>query len=244
MPKIRLPDGVQSHASKLILCWRTPLVLAGAVLLLGLAGVTFWYQDIRYSLPTHRPAEWKEVSRGQAVVLPSRLAATRDGRPLLLHFFNPDCPCSRFNAEHVRALRQRFGDRVRFVAVAQIADGQSATEQNRSLDTIGRLFGPDLEAIVDEDGKIAAACGVYSTPQAAIVSSGPSRTLLFRGNYNTARYCTAPETEFVRLALETLVDGRSIPRPTREVMVAYGCELPTNLAASRAPTSIQPIAKR
>ena len=107
-----------------------------------------------------------------------------------------------------------------------------------------RLFGPDLEATVDEDGSIAAACGVYSTPQAAIVSGGPNRTLLFRGNYNTARYCTAPETEFVRLALESLVDGRLIPPPTREVMVAYGCELPTNMAVVRSPASGQPIAKR
>ncbi len=244
MLKIRSPDCVQSRAPSLIPCWRTTLVLAGAVLLLGLAGVTFWYQDIRYSLPTHRPAGWKEVSRGHTVVLPSRFAATRDGRPLLLHFFNPDCPCSRFNAEHVRALRQRFGDRVHFVAIAQVVDGQSRTEQNRSLDAIGHLFGSDLEATVDEDGSIASACGVYSTPQAVIVSGGSNRTLLFRGNYNTARYCTAPETEFVRLALEALVDGRSIPLPTREVMVAYGCELPTNTVAVRAPTSIQPVAKR
>ena len=244
MPRICSPDDVQSRAPGLILCWRTALVLAAAVLLLGLAGVTFWYQDIRYSLPTHRPTGWKEVSRGQTVVLPSRLAATRDGRPLLLHFFNPDCPCSRFNAEHVRALRQRFGDRVHFVAVAQVVDGRSATEQSRSLDAIGRLFGPDLEATVDEDGSIAAACGVYSTPQAVIVSGGPSRALLFRGNYSTARYCTTPETEFVRLALEALVNGRLIPPPTREVMVAYGCELPTNTVAVRAPTSVQSVAKR
>ena len=207
-------------------------MLGGAVLLLGLTGLTFWYQDLRYSLPTPRPAAWREVSQGQAVSLPPRLAATRqDGRPLLLHFFNPDCPCSRFNADHLRALRQRFGDRVRFVAVVQVEDGRHADSQDRGLDTVGRLFGPGMEAVVDTDGRIAAACGVYSTPQAALLSGGTARTLLFRGNYNTARYCADPQTEFVRLALQAFVNGQPISAPAREAMVAYGCELPVNVAA-------------
>ena len=199
---------------------------------------TFWYQDVRYLLPTPRPAALPEVSRGQAVSLPpSLLAARGDERPLLLHFFNPDCPCSRFNADHVRALRQRFGDRVRFVAVAQVADGQQADVHSRGMLAAGRLFGPGTEATVDGDGRIAAACGVYSTPQAAILSGGASRTLLFRGNYNAARYCVDPETEFVRQALEAFVHAKPIPSPVRAAMVAYGCELPANVAAVHAPST-------
>lgn len=207
-------------------------MLGGAALLLALVGVTFWCQDLRYSLPTPRPAGWRGVAQGQAVSLPSHLAdAAHDDRPLLLHFFNPDCPCSRFNAEHLRALRQRFGSEVRFVAVVQVMDGPQVEARDRGLIAAGRWFGADMEAIVDEDGSIAAACGVYSTPQAALISGGPGRALLFRGNYNAARYCTDPRTEFVRLALEAFVEGKPIPPQSREAMMAYGCELPANVAA-------------
>ena len=100
-------------------------VLGCAAVLLSLAGAIFWYQDLRYSLPTRKPAALVPVAQGEGVKLPEgRWVGSADGRALLLHFFNPHCPCSRFNVEHVRELRAQFGDRVRFIAVLQVEDGE------------------------------------------------------------------------------------------------------------------------
>ena len=219
---------------------RTALVIVGVGILLAAVGAVFWYQDVRYSLPTPRPATLVALDNGQSVTLPGSFAPAADGRPLFLHFFNPDCPCSRFNADHVRSLRERFGREVRFVAVVQVGQDQDAEALQRNLAATARLFGSEMEAVMDDGGKIAAACGVYSTPQAVILAPEARRTLLFRGNYNSSRYCVDPQTEFARLALEAVVGHREPPPESRDAMVAYGCELPANVAAVK----IDPRGKR
>lgn len=213
---------------------RTALVMGGVGVLLATVGAVFWYQDVRYSLPTPRPATLVALDNGQPVALPGSFAPAPDGRPLFLHFFNPDCPCSRFNADHVRSLRERFGREVHFVAVIQVEQEQDGEVRQRNLTATARLFGPETEAVVDEGGKIAAACGVYSTPQAVILAPDARRTLLFRGNYNSSRYCADPQTEFARLALEAVTGHRALPPESRSAMLAYGCELPANVAAGKS----------
>ena len=82
----------------------------------------FWYEDLRYSRPTPRPAALVQPPIGSALDLSAALAqAGVDDRhrPVLVHFFNPDCPCSRFNVAHVRELARRFGDRVAIVGAVQ-----------------------------------------------------------------------------------------------------------------------------
>ncbi len=216
---------------------RVAATLGGAALLLGAVGITFWTQDIRYSLPTPRPPTLADVPTGATVALPGpfdRTAMSNDDRPLFLHFFNPDCPCSRFNAEHIRSLIVRFGRQARFIAVIQSVDTPDAAQRQENLAAAAKLFGPGMEAVVDDGGKIAAACGVYSTPQAVILTAGASHALLFRGNYNASRYCADPQTEFARLALTAVISHRSLPPESRAAMIAYGCELPAN-APAKAP---------
>ena len=61
--------------------------------LLALAGYTLWEQDWKWGLPTPRPAQLRQPPVGAQLELPTQVAAqwtTSAGRPLLLHFFNPD----------------------------------------------------------------------------------------------------------------------------------------------------------
>ena len=156
---------------------------------------------------------------GKTVILPTGVnPAVDDGRPLFLHFFNPDCPCTRFNAEHVRALRLQFAGKVHFVAVMQIFDDQDAARRREGLASAARLLGPEMETCIDDGGKIAAACGVYSTPQAVILTPGPARTLRFRGNYNVSRYCADPRTEFARQDLTAIVNHQPIAPESRDAI--------------------------
>lgn len=196
-------------------------VAAGVVATVGLAvaGSAFWQIDLRYSTPTPVPAGHVEVRAGDRVELPAELerAVRSAPGPTLLHVFNPDCPCSRFNLEHVVEIAREFDGRARVVAVLQGRDARAARSRFDALET-------GLIACVDPDGEIAAAVGVYSTPQAAIV--GPDARLVWRGNYNVSRFCRDDRTEFARIALTNAVADRAIPDLDPHATVAYGCELP------------------
>lgn len=188
-----------------------------AVLFGGIVGV-FWQQDLQFSRPTPVPEGWVPIATGTVIALPPRVEAFRRNggpRPLLLHFFNPACPCSRFNLDHVRALVRTYGDRVTFVAVL-------------SHDVPARMVAAYQELHLGmpyyvDDGRLAAAVGTYSTPQAAVLD-GQGR-LTYRGNYNVTRYCRDRETEFARLAIEVALSGGPAPPFSTAATTPYGCPL-------------------
>jgi hypothetical protein len=202
---------------------RLRLALASSTTLLCSAAIvaTFWFQDMRYSLPTPRPATLKQALPGTRARLPAALASlVREDRPLFLHFYRPECPCSRFNLDHVRSLERRRKDEATFVLVLEGPD--RAALERAAL----RLDWP-VPRVLDTAGEIAAALGVYSTPQAVIVDA--SGALAYRGNYNTTRYCTDARTEFARLALEDVIANRPVREFPAAATTAYGCSLPADL---------------
>lgn len=202
---------------------RVILTLGSAALLFSAIVTVFWYTDVRYSLPTPVPAHYAPPALGEAVPLPPTLAAKPgDTRPTLLHFFNQDCPCSRFNVDQARSLARHFGDRVRFVVVLQDAENDIIA-QKKVLDSAQKSFG-FFEGVLDCDGKIAERYGVYSTPQAVILDA--AGTVTYRGNYNSSRYCVDKATEFARIALEAVLAGQAAPEFPAIAYRAYGCELP------------------
>jgi hypothetical protein len=196
-----------------------------ALTLLGAIGWVFWQQDLQYSRPTPRPAGWHRLTVGTAIALPRAiddLRASRRGAPILLHFFNPTCPCSRFNVEHVRGLEARFRREV--IVVAVLTEGDPA-----AMRAAYGLLPLGLPSYVDADHRLADAVGVYSTPQAAVLD-GAGR-LFYQGNYNLTRYCVNRDTEFARLALEAVVAGLPAPRFAPVASTAYGCPLPLRRTA-------------
>ncbi len=192
------------------------LVLLSAVCLTALMFSVFWYEDWQYTQPTPRPVHLTQAKPGRRLrlaefKLPAAVADPTDHRPLFLHFYNPDCPCSRFNLDHVRDLVRAHGAQVRFVAVVE-GDSRAAR-------------GLPIPTLADPNGSIARACGVYSTPQAVLLDT--QERLVYRGNYNTGRYCEDRTTEFARIALENLLASRTAAAPAAAT-TAYGCQLPSN----------------
>ena len=180
-------------------------------------GWVFWQQDLKYSLPTPVPQDYKVVPVGAAPNLGQLLQGRQ--KPILLHFFNPHCPCSRFNAQHFRSLIKQYGQEVDFYALIQ-DDGypQKAIERFHE-------YKMNVQAMFDANGKLAKACGVYSTPQAVLLQ--PNGSIFYRGNYNKSRYCTQPNTNYAQLALEALLAGKSKPPAfPASATTAYGCQLP------------------
>lgn len=204
-----IPQPLQSNAArKWSLAVLLTLIFSGIALL-------FWYQELRYQLPTPVPPDYKDVPTGAAIALPASFNSNTN-KPQFLHFFNPDCPCSRFNMKHFKELVNTYGSKVAFTIVAMVP------EEDYTADDIRKRF--DLNLPVSFDTSLAATCGVYATPQAVIINGDK---LSYRGNYNKSRYCTDPKTNYAQIALDSLLNSTNSPRLDAIAYTAYGCTLPT-----------------
>ncbi|HEV7783642.1 MAG TPA: redoxin domain-containing protein [Chitinophagaceae bacterium] len=176
----------------------------------------FWHQEWKYSLPTPVPSNYHAINSGTYVSLKDIPGLEHSSKPLFLHFFNPNCPCSRFNITHFKSLVNEYGDKIDFAVVA-LTSNRRYTEKD-----IQQKF--DLAIPVVFDSSYAVACGVYSTPQAAIIDTG--KRLYYRGNYNKSRYCTDKKTNYAQIAIDALLAEQSQPRLGPGATVSYGCTLP------------------
>ena len=176
----------------------------------------FWYQEIQYLLPTPVPENYRVVRPEEVIRFDSVLIPQHYARPKLLHFFNPDCPCSRFNVAHFRSLSDGYKDLIDFYVVVVSAEKVLSAK---------KLIGKNVTIVIDENRKLATACGVYSTPQAALVQV--NNKLYFRGNFNRSRYCIDKNSNFVQMALDSLIAGKHPPHFSELATRSYGCTIPT-----------------
>jgi hypothetical protein len=194
------------------------LVIIWLSLLAAAVGGIFWHSAWKYILPTPVPENYHVVQRGAPVVLPASAKSLATGqKPLFLHFFNPDCPCSRFNMPQFKTLVQQFGSQVDFAIVVMSPEKFTAAQLREKFDL------PYLIPVVS-DSAVAAACGVYSTPQAAILNT--DNRLFYRGNYNRSRYCDDEKTGYARQALDSLLKHHFSLTLSPLAYKAYGCQLP------------------
>ena len=184
-------------------------------LLLTTICVLFWYKERAYPVPTPIPSGYTNVNPGEIVNLPAYYRSTKN-KPVFLHFFNPDCSCSRFNIAHFRSLVNRYGSQINFSVVV-------ISNKIYTVENIQEKFGIDIP--VRFDTGLARICGVYSTPQAVIIK--PDNSLYYRGNYNKNTYSTNRKTNYAELALSNLLYGRSIQSPYQFSVRAHGCPLPS-----------------
>jgi len=190
----------------LVIGWLTIIIIA--------IGAIFWYSEWVYHLPTPVPVNYKPVAQGTTIKLNNKLK-TISGKPLFIHFFNPDCPCSRFNIGAFKLLVKQYGNRVNFAIV--VLNNSYYTER-----AIQDKF--DLNIPVFFDPSIARACGVYSTPQAVLIDANDH--LYYRGNYNSSRYCTDERTSYAKIALGGLLNDHKSLVFDKFALTAYGCRLP------------------
>src|SRR5882762_11917032 len=177
---------------------RKPVTIAWLILLLaGIIGL-FWHNEWKYSLPTPVPTGYRNVPPGTKVGLQA-LQTGAIKKPVFLHFFNPDCPCSRFNVPHFKSLVKLYGSQVNFAIVP-------ITDKKITIKEIQDRFGSDIPVLLNSD--LAKTCGVYSTPQAVIIDT--NEKLYYRGNYNKSRFCSDKKTEYARIALDALINESTV----------------------------------
>lgn len=199
---------------------RKRLAIVWLVVLAAGIAVTFWRYEWKYSLPTPVPANYHAVTLGSPLALPASAVSLlpADHKPLFLHFFNPDCPCSRFNMPQFRALVRQYSEQAGFAIVVMSATKFTPAE-------IQAKFDLPYPVPVLNDSAVAVACGVYSTPQAVIVDK--DSRLFYRGNYNRSRYCNDEKTGYARLALAGLLENNYSQHFDPLALKAYGCQLPS-----------------
>jgi AhpC/TSA family len=194
------------------------LAVSTLILVFGCICAFFWYSEWQYNLPTPQPAQYKDVKPKEQINISSFSTSMgqKANRPLFIHFFNPDCPCSRFNMPHFKTLASTYGSRIDF-AVVVMTDDKDHTESS-----IRKKYGINMPVLFDTS--IATLCGVYSTPQAVLINTDQS--LYYRGNYNKSRYCTDKKSNYAQMAIDSLLGSRGEPLFSKFALTAYGCSLP------------------
>ena len=192
---------------------KTAILLWLGILVAGIV-VLFWRMELVYNLPTPVPEHYHDVPRGERLALAASLNQSGK-KPAFLHFFNPDCPCSKFNIEHFESLVKKYGSEVQFFVVP-------VSKKHLSAKEVSELFHISVPVVIDSN--LAKQCGVYSTPQAVIINA--DQRLFYRGNYNKSRYCTNKASDYARIALDSLLNKKSLSGFDNEAFVAYGCQLP------------------
>jgi len=193
---------------------RKGVLIIWLMLLFGGIIALFWYNEWVYALPTPVPKNYKAVRSGETIHL-SLSFIPKDSKPVFLHFFNPDCPCSKFNIPHVKSLIKQYGSEVNFAIVVMSKKKFTAREIQGKF---------DVSTPVLFDTAIALACGVYSTPQAVLMDA--SHKLYYRGNYNRSRYCADPKSNYAQMAIEWLLHNNYNLSFNQPALQAYGCQLP------------------
>ncbi|MDX2248485.1 MAG: AhpC/TSA family protein [Bacteroidia bacterium] len=178
----------------------------------------FWKEEYRYSLPTPVPQNFQPVSLKTVIPVNELFPDRTSVKPVFLHFFNPECPCSRFNLPYFQTLVKTYGHQVNFAVV--VPEGISPEKMTRIAES-------GIAVISDTDKKWAIRCGVYATPQAVIID--PAGKLFYRGNYNKSRFCTLPGSNYASLSLEALLAGRPLPDWDALATTAYGCQIPDSV---------------
>lgn len=181
------------------------------VSVVSVLGYLFWRTEVQYILPTPKPLNYQEVYVDEFVGLADTSEASLT-KPIFYHFFTTNCPCSRFNLKHFNSLKRNYSDVVDFYVVIPEED---------DIEKARPYFEGKTKIIKDTNQEYALETGVYSTPQAVII--GKDHRLYFRGNYNKARYCTDPLSNFAQMAVDSLVHHSAPPDFGPLASIAYGC---------------------
>lgn len=150
-----------------------------------------------------------------------------DRTAIVIAFTNTTCPICKKLTPTLSAIEQQFSDqKVQFFFV-----NPTASDKTSSIEASIRnhkLAGPYIQ---DPDGLVARALGATRTTDVFVLDA--RRTLIYRGavddQYGFEYSLDAPRTEYLKLALRSLVDKRPLLVSATE---APGCPLE---AAENAP---------
>lgn len=178
---------------------KTPAVAA-----VGSAAPTFTLKD----------TEGKEVS------LANLLA---EGKPVVLVWFNPDCPfiVKQFEAtKTLPNLAEQYKDKATFVAINSGAAGNqgAGVERNKKAKADWKI---GYSVLIDDTGATGHAYGAKTTPHCFVIAK--DGTLAYAGAIDDdSSQKTAGKTNYVAKALDEVLAGKEV---TTKTTAPYGCSV-------------------
>jgi len=132
----------------------------------------------------------------------------------LVHFWDPACPCSRFNEAHVRDLIAAYRHKgIGFVVVAHAAADVAAHAVIRRA---AAAFGDQVPLVIQRAS--TAMVLPPSSPATAIFAADGE--LAYFGPYSVGAVCTTGSGAFVETVLNRLLRGDN---PRQVNTLAFGC---------------------
>ena len=200
-----------------------------ATLLFGLwvafTVTAFWYFQARNLRPFDTTATSNEsvfVAETHTLKIQDSLDkltgnANESNVPTVFNFWDPDCPCTRFNEAHVRDIMNAYQQQgIRFVIVPRY---ENETDKERTLLLARKTFGAN--ALVTTDDQMTLQQAVPSSPAVAVTDA--SGRLAYFGPYSVGAFCGPTGGAFVEKTLDSLLLNTN-PRTLNTV--AFGCFCP------------------
>ncbi|WP_156970543.1 DUF6436 domain-containing protein [Andreprevotia chitinilytica] len=193
------------------------------VWLLGTAWALWWFQgrNLRpFSLMSGQTAHVVPFTRPDITLPPSftqQIGANHaPAKALLVHFWNPDCPCARFSDLHVKALLAAFGPQgVTLLVVPKPGVTASAQLADKVRATFGR------SAILIEPAQWPTALTVPVSPATAVFDG--SGHLAYLGPYSLDSFCSTTDNGPAERVLQGILAGSPVKLDS---VAAVGCFCP------------------
>src|SRR5215469_6390627 len=191
---------------------RRPLAAICAIIWLAAIGYGLHAMIVYQSRPGpagQTPELWPE---NRIITLPA-------GRPQLVMFAHPKCPCTEASIGELNALaaeaKDKFQATVCFYEPDSNADSWTNTANVHSARSI-----PGVRVVFDKDGKLAQQFGAQTSGHTVLYS--PNGKLLFSGGLTGSRGHLGDNPGFESV-LKLINEGNA--SSTRTTAKVYGCEL-------------------
>lgn len=122
----------------------------------------------------------------------------------VVHFWDPDCSCNKFNEPHVKELIETYGQQdIRFVIVARVTDDAL---KNQVLAKARATFNYSAvsRVVTEQDIELKA---MPSSPAVAVMNN--QQSLVYFGPYSAGAVCNIENGAYVEKTLERLAKGKA-----------------------------------
>lgn len=149
---------------------------------------------------------------------------TKEGKIVVLEWFNPDCPFVKRHHEKLTtmtALETRYRDKgVAWLAINSGAPGQQGNGLARNQQA-RREYKMEYPVLIDEPGIVGRQYGAKTTPHMFVI--GKDGTVLYAGGIDDdPRGQKSERVNFVAAALDEALAGKKIEKARTD---PYGCSV-------------------
>ena len=173
----------------------------------------FWWFEFKNLRPFDTTGQGAVVVPDMQTLYHTLMTAlpTTEKQISVVHFWNPDCYCNRFNLVHLKQIMDQYKNKnIHFyVAVSR------PVVSNKLRDELKASFG-DIQLLLL--GKSGLKSMIPSTPSAAVLRPGEGIT--YFGPYSEGAMCSSQNGSFVETVLDASLAGNVSAQVNR---LAFGC---------------------